>query len=119
MDLKYYSVLKQNNNICIANKVQLADQFWSRLKGLLGRKELEESEGLIIYPCSSIHCFGMQFPIDAVFLDENKKIIKVAENMPSKARASAKGGKYVLELKAGMVLKKQIRAGDYLEFKED
>jgi len=37
------------------------------MKGLLGRRELPDGEGILLRPCASIHMFFMRFAIDAVF----------------------------------------------------
>lgn len=96
----------------IADSVIIADRFLLRLKGLLGRKEIVEGEGIILYPCSSIHCYGMKFSIDAFFLDKNRRIIYIYENMKPNTYKAIKGSKYVVELKAGIALQYGIKVGD-------
>ncbi|MCC5910958.1 MAG: DUF192 domain-containing protein [Clostridiaceae bacterium] len=48
------------------------------------------------------------------FLDEEKKIIHIAENLTPESRASCKNAKYVLELKAGIITEKSLKIRDYL-----
>ena len=55
----------------LATSVQVADSLFARMKGLLGRTELNPGEALWIIPCKGIHTIGMRFAIDAVFLDKN------------------------------------------------
>jgi len=43
----------------IANKVVLADDPFSRMKGLLGRASFSDGEALIISGCHSIHMVGL------------------------------------------------------------
>ncbi len=100
----------------IAQQVKVASGFFSRLRGLLGRKKLEKGEGLILYPCSSIHCFGMQFPIDVVFLDEQKRVVGIRENMKPGSHASNHSAHLVLELNAGEVQKHGVKNGEELVF---
>ena len=71
--MKLYNKTK---NIVLAENVIVADSFFKRMKGLLGRKELNPGEGLILKPCNSVHTFFMRFPIDIVFVDKNNKVIK-------------------------------------------
>jgi uncharacterized membrane protein (UPF0127 family) len=52
----------------------VADSFFTRLRGLLGRRELSRDEGLLIRPGSSIHTWFMRFPIDVVFLDRDLRV---------------------------------------------
>jgi len=100
----------------VADQVELADTFWQRLKGLLGTKFLQLGHGLIIKPCSSVHTFGMNYPIDVLFVDSNHCIIKIVENMlPSKASMAARS-QYVVELPAGTAHRAACCVGDILEF---
>lgn len=98
----------------IAEQVVFAQSYFVRLKGLLGRKRLESGEGLLLYPCSAIHCFGMRFAIDAVFLDKECRVAGLRENLRPGAIASVKGARCVLELKAGEINKHRIKVGERL-----
>ena len=75
-----------NNGVLIGDRIEVADTFYSRLKGLLGRTGLEEGQGLLLVPCNSIHCIGMRFAIDAVFMDIDRKVIWIRENMEPGAK---------------------------------
>ena len=70
-------LVNQTKNIILAEEVLLADNFLSRLKGLLGEKVLEKNRALIIQPCNAVHTFFMRFPIDIIFLNKDYKIIKI------------------------------------------
>jgi uncharacterized membrane protein (UPF0127 family) len=84
------------------------------MRGLLGRKNLKAGEGLLLWPCSSIHCFGMHFPIDVIFLDRQTRVISLRENLTPGSRASYRQARCVLELRAGEVKKHHINIGDQL-----
>ncbi len=56
---------------------RIATRFTARARGLLGGPPLELDEALLIAPCSSIHTFGMRYPIDVVFLDRNARVVRV------------------------------------------
>mgnify|MGYP000923949339 CR=1 FL=1 len=113
--MKYVQVVNTKNNTVLADKVGVADTFLLRLKGLLGRKSLEAGEGLVFYPCSSIHCYGMKFAIDAIFLDENKKVLALYSWLEPGQTAKVPRAKYVLELGAGSACF-DVEIGDILEF---
>ena len=50
---------------------RFARSFWERLRGLLAtRPECLDGGVLCLEPCSSIHTFGLGYPIDVAFLDE-------------------------------------------------
>lgn len=98
----------------IGERIWIADTFLSRFRGLLGRSGLEEGEGLLISPCSSIHCFGMKFAIDAIFLDNDYKVISVHPNLKPGAMASNRKARHVLELKAGEATRHNVEVGEQL-----
>lgn len=98
----------------IGNRIFIADGFFSRLKGLLGRKGLDEGEGLLLSPCSSIHCWGMRFPIDAIFLDKQYRVVAIHPNLKPGSMASHRQARYVLELKAGEASRHNIQIREQL-----
>jgi uncharacterized membrane protein (UPF0127 family) len=70
--LKIENVTKK---VTLADKAGIADTCGSRLKGLLGRKDLPKGDGLVIDPCTGIHTIGMKFNIDVLFLDRSSCVI--------------------------------------------
>jgi hypothetical protein len=110
----YCNIYHADKRGLIARRVKFARGFFSRLRGLLGCKQLEEGEGLLLYPCSAIHCFGMQFPIDAIFLDHQNRVLCIHENMLPGSKASDHRASMVLELNAGEALKHGIEKGEEL-----
>lgn len=71
---QFFSLVDPEAGIRIAWRVVVADRWWSRLRGLLGRAGLDEGEALVLTPCSAIHTFAMRFPIDVLFLDQQGMI---------------------------------------------
>ena len=62
-------------------KAKVARTFWERTRGLIGTKSLASDEGLLIERCNAIHTFFMGFPIDAIFLDRNDRVVKTVRNI--------------------------------------
>ena len=62
-------------------RAKVARTLFERIRGLIGVKSLPPGEGLLILRCNSIHTFFMSFPIDAVFLDRNDRVVKVVRNI--------------------------------------
>jgi uncharacterized protein len=98
----------------VCERCVVADSFWTRLKGLLGRRELPAGEGLLIVPTNSIHMFFMRFPIDAVFLDGDLRVLAVRPEVGPWRTVGHRGARAVLELPAGESSRRGIRAGDQL-----
>jgi uncharacterized protein len=92
----------------------LAETPLTRLKGLLGRHELPRGEGLLLRPASSIHTFFMRFPIDAVWLDRELRVVGVTHDLRPWRAASQRGAKAVLELPAGEAAARGVEAGEHL-----
>ncbi len=103
----------------VVARCQIADNFWTRGKGLLGRKELPADEGILLVPGTSIHMFGMKFPIDAVFLTKEDIVTDLAPDLAigkmHLARANAGKPYAALELAAGTIARCGIEIGDQIE----
>ncbi|PKM92635.1 MAG: hypothetical protein CVU80_02330 [Elusimicrobia bacterium HGW-Elusimicrobia-4] len=134
-------------NKVVVESVIIAESYLQRTKGLLGRENIDENEGLLIKNCNWIHMFFMKFPIDAIFLrtqkchserseesqdasllfsmtdDTNRiiyKVVKIKENIkPWRLSSLVWSADSVLEIKAGMQNTKNIfSVGDELEIME-
>ena len=88
----------------------LAETALTRMKGLLGRRELPSGEGILLKPAASVHMAFMRFPIDAVFLDRDLVVVRVARDLRPWRVASRRGARAVLELAAGTAA--TLRDGD-------
>ena len=62
----------------------------------------------------SIHTFFMRFPIDAVFLDGDRRVLRVASDVRPWRAAGAKNSREVLELAAGEAARVGLVAGEVL-----
>ena len=85
-----------------------------RMRGLLGRRELNKDEGLLISPCNSVHTFFMRYAIDVIFLDRENVVVKVVHGMKPYRLAMAVGSSSVLETRAGVASLAGIQPGDSL-----
>ena len=94
--------------------LQLADSFWSRLKGLLGTAALSEGEGLLLRPCNCVHTCGMRYAIDVFFLDSGGRILKLAQELAPWRCACCWQAAAVLELPAGTVQRQELQTGQQL-----
>ena len=114
--LSFYRIERRRDKRLLASKARLAADSQARRKGLLGRDRLEPGEGLILYPCEAIHTFRMKFPIDVVFFDKNRRVVKVVAEIPANRVAFSLRAEGVVELPAGTVKATGLQEGDILEF---
>jgi uncharacterized protein len=106
--------LKRENGEVVCDKCVVADSPVSRLRGLLGRSELRPGEGLLLRPASAIHTCFMRFPIDAVFLDRDGRVVGISGDVRPWRAAGSRGAKAVLELPAGESSRRGLELGDRL-----
>ena len=98
-------ILTIENKLILEN-VSIADSFFSRLKGLMGKSNIDDNIGLIIRPCKSIHTFFMKFNIDVIFIDGNSKVVDVYIDLaPWRISKIYKDAKFVIEGKSGSFAK--------------
>jgi uncharacterized membrane protein (UPF0127 family) len=102
----------------LCERCLLAETPLTRLKGLLGRGELPEGEGLLLRPASSIHMFFMRFPIDAVWIDRDLKVLKVSADLAPWKVAACEGANGVIELPAGTAARLGVEAGEQLALRD-
>jgi len=84
------------------------------MRGLLGRRDLPHGEGLMLRPASSVHTAFMRFPIDAVFLDRDGRVLKVARGLRPWKTSARRKARAVLELPAGESERRGIEIGERL-----
>ena len=95
----------------VIERCRVADRPHTRMRGLLGRTGLPAGEGLLLRPAPSIHTWFMRFPIDAVFLDRDLRVLALAPELPPWRMRSRRGARAVLELGAGEARRRGIREG--------
>lgn len=103
------------NTICAEN-LKTAENFFARLKGLLGRTSLDAGEALFINNCPSIHTFFMQFAIDVVFVDELLSVRAKYENVKPWRWLAFTGlrSRHAVEMNVGTIQRAKIDVGDQL-----
>jgi uncharacterized protein len=109
-------VHNQSRDVTLADRAEIADTSQTRKKGLLKHNRLERGEGLWITPCEGVHTVGMKFPIDVLFLDKKRKVVKIRAAMPRWRMAASLFAHSVLELPSGTAEATKTAAGDQLEF---
>jgi uncharacterized membrane protein (UPF0127 family) len=109
-------VLNETRGSVVAERCRVARSLRDRTVGLLGTSSLPAGEGLWIERSPSIHMFFMRYPIDAVFVDGDDRVVRVVERLrPWRMVAWVRGARDCLELPAGAAAASGTVAGDQLE----
>jgi len=97
--------------------IRVAETGLTRIVGLLGERELQPGDGLLIIPSQGVHTWGMQFPIDIAVLDDDWKVIAIRRDMrPFRMSRMFWKAAVVLELPSGMLESTSTLVGDTIEF---
>ncbi len=98
-------------------KVEWATTPWQKFKGLMLRRDVKRPLVLVLDRESrlgaSIHMMFMRFPIDAVFLDNDMRVVDKVTLEPWAFNYTPKRpAKYVVEMKAGSA---EFKLGEKVE----
>ena len=110
--------VRNGSGTVVVGRCVVADTWLSRLRGLIGRKELLPDEGLLLTPEGSIHTWFMRFPIDIVFLESDLTVLGLREGVKPWRMSGWRGARAVLELPAGTCERRKLRPGDRLSLSE-
>jgi uncharacterized protein len=106
--------LRREDGSIVCERCLLAESALTRMRGLLGRRDLPPGEGILLKPASSVHMAFMRFAIDAVFLDRELRVVKISADLKPWRMAGARGSKSVLEIAAGEAARRGLTVGDRL-----
>lgn len=110
-------VYNKSRETFVATEAVIADGYFSRLVGLLGKTKrwARAGAGLWIVP-SGVHTIGMLFSIDLVFLNRQKEVVHLEEVVrPFRVSRVSLKTDSVLELPPHTIYRTGTRVGDVLE----
>ena len=107
-------VLRTADGAVVCEHCEIPESELGRMRGLLGRDGLEPGSGMLIDRAPSVHMFFMRFPIDVVFLDRDRKVVRVVERLRPWRIAGARRAAAALELPAGAAAAAGVGVGDTL-----
>jgi uncharacterized membrane protein (UPF0127 family) len=102
----------------LATELVIARTHWSRFRGLMATDSslFSRGQGLWIKPSHGIHTFAMRFPIDAVYLNQERIVIHIEEDLkPWRMAAVRVQAASVLELPTGTVSESLTVVGDQVD----
>jgi uncharacterized protein len=113
-----FYVYNKTRETFLATEATIADSYFPRLVGLLGKTKrwAQLGRGLWIVPSRGVHTIGMLFPIDLVFLDKQKQVVHIEEHVrPFRISAVSLKAWSVLELPTHTIFRTGTKIGDKLE----
>lgn len=120
------SFLKADSTVIVKIDIEIADDDDKRERGLMYRRQMELGQGMLfIFPDEDLRSFWMRntyLPLDILYLDAQKKIVRIHENVATLNERSIPSdfpAKYVVEVNAGFCALHGIRTGDQMAFKRN
>src|SRR5690606_16630502 len=115
-NVKTVQVRNRRTQRVLGGRVDVADRWWLRLRGLLGRPAPGQGQGLLIQPCRAVHMLGMKYPLDIAFIDRLGLVTALYPALqPGQRSAWHKDAYSALELPAGVLLLTDTAVGDMLD----
>lgn len=103
------------SNLLVAENLIVADTALTRLRGLLGRRSLDNNTSMWIHKCNSIHTWFMKFDIDVVFVDRSLTVRAIRRNIrPWHMVWPVWKADSVFEFSAGVISPDKVEVGDQL-----
>jgi len=111
-------IRRTTDGAVVCERCEIPESALGRTRGLLGRDGLEPGSGMLLDRAPSIHMFFMRFPVDVVFLDRDRRVVRVVERLRPWRVASARRAAAALELPAGAAAAMGVEVGDALDFED-
>jgi uncharacterized protein len=89
---------------------RVPDRRRERVRGLAGIDALDPSEAMLFRNVTSVHTFGMRFPLLIARLDRSLTVVAVHRLVPRRMLAPTSRAAHVLECSTGV----DLRPGDHL-----
>jgi uncharacterized protein len=97
--------------------IKRAGGFRTRLIGLYRHRNLSLGDGVWLVPCRGIQTIGMRTAIDVLFLDAERRVVRIYHELPpGRVILWVPAAHSALEVPAGAVRSSETRVGDSLRF---
>src|SRR5579862_2131808 len=111
---RHVYVYNKTRETFVATEAVVADSYFRRLVGLLGKTKrwAKLGRGLWIIPSRGVHSIGMLFPIDLVFLNKERTVVHLEEHFrPFRVSKVSLKASSVLELPAHTIYRTGTQVG--------
>jgi uncharacterized membrane protein (UPF0127 family) len=100
--MRVVRVVNRSSGTILAEQAELANNYWTRFMGLMGRGQLAPGTGLVLQPGGGIHMWFMRIPLDVIHVDKHERVTHVLRGIkPWRFGPLFVGNKYAIELPVG------------------
>lgn len=102
----------------LTTHMRVCSNFIERGRGLLWRPPLDAARGeaLLIPRCNSVHTFWMSYRIAVIFLDEERRIVRIFPEVLPWRVVSCRQARLTLECAIGTAWAEQLSVGQQLQW---
>ena len=112
-------IVNKTKKKLLAKEVEFCKTELSKIKGLMFTKRIKKALIFVFRKESlqHIHMFFVWYPIDVLWLDKNKKIVQLKENLkPFRIILAKKPAQYIIELEDGTIRETKTELDDIISF---
>ncbi len=114
-------IVNKSKNIVIANEHKVCDNIFTRMRGLMFHKRIDDYGLVFVFNkdvMASIHMLFVFFSIDILWLDHEKRVVEMKRSIaPFTPHISPKNRcRYFIEVQKGTIEEKGIEVGDLIEW---
>lgn len=108
----------------VSSSVEVCSSLGSRMKGLMFSRSSRVNDNSLVFVFSKkfkwdLHMFFVFFPIDIVYLDENRKVVEMKKHLgPFTMYFPREESLYVVEMQAGLIDSVGVDIGHELRWKD-
>lgn len=117
------SFISKEGKVLSSIDIELADNNFKRMQGLMYRKEMAENQGMLfVFEIQDLQSFWMKntiLPLDILYVNINREIVKIHKHttpFSTESYPSEKPAIYVVEVNAGYTDKYGITEGDKISW---
>lgn len=107
----------------LANRVEFADTFWRRFRGLMLRRNFRRGQALLFKLAKpgryGVHMFFVRFSIDLLYLNSNFSVVEVRSALaPWRIYRPKVKASYIIELPSSTISRTSTKLGHKLALRK-
>ncbi len=115
----YFMIRNTTKKSIIAGNREICSSILSKAKGLMFSLKSDKAKVFIFNTEArrGLHMLFVFFPIDVIFLDKNKRVVEMKENLlPFTLYFPKRKAQYIIEAEKGTIRKSRTKVGDKVKF---